>query len=87
MADKIFIEERNGHKLIRCPGCGYSHALDDRWAFNNDLEKPTFSPSLLVKSGKDFKEICHSFIREGVWEFLNDCTHDKAGQKVPVPEW
>lgn len=28
--------------------------------------------------------ICHSFIREGYWEFLTDCTHELAGQRVPM---
>lgn len=27
---------------------------------------------------------CHSYRRIGVWEFLSDCTHDMAGQKVPM---
>jgi hypothetical protein len=33
---------------------------------------------------------CHSFIRDGVWEFLSDSTHTLAGQHVPMvalPEW
>lgn len=33
---------------------------------------------------------CHSFLRDGVWEFLPDSAHDLAGQRVPVvsiPKW
>lgn len=33
---------------------------------------------------------CHSFLRDGVWDFLGDCAHALAGQKVPmvpVPDW
>lgn len=33
---------------------------------------------------------CHSFIREGQWQFLGDCEHKLAGQTVPmvpVPDW
>ena len=33
---------------------------------------------------------CHSFMRDGVWDFLSDCAHSLAGQKVPVeplPDW
>lgn len=33
---------------------------------------------------------CHSFLRNGVWEFLGDCAHSLAGQKVPMvplPDW
>jgi hypothetical protein len=28
---------------------------------------------------------CHTFIRGGMVEFLNDCTHRFAGQRVPLP--
>ena len=38
--------------IIKCPGCKMSHVLDHRWKFNGDLEKPTFTPSLLVRIGK-----------------------------------
>jgi hypothetical protein len=34
--------------------------------------------------------VCHSFLRNGVWEFLEDCTHTMAGQHVPmvdIPTW
>lgn len=27
---------------------------------------------------------CHSFLREGVWDFLTDCSHELAGRKVPM---
>ena len=33
---------------------------------------------------------CHSFVVAGNWKFLADCTHDLAGQTVPmvpVPDW
>lgn len=29
---------------------------------------------------------CHSFIRDGMIQFLNDCTHALAGQTVPLPD-
>jgi hypothetical protein len=31
--------------------------------------------------------ICHSFVRAGRIEFLNDCTHHLAGQTVDLPDW
>lgn len=35
---------------------------------------------------KVFKcERCHSFIRNGMIEFLSDCTHALAGKVVPIP--
>lgn len=43
-------EEIRGYTL-KCPGCGDYHVYDSRWEFNGDFEKPTFTPSYLVKSG------------------------------------
>lgn len=33
---------------------------------------------------------CHSFIKNGQWQFLSDCAHELAGQTVPMvplPDW
>lgn len=30
--------------------------------------------------------VCHSWVRDGMIEFLGDCTHALAGQTVPLPE-
>ncbi|MCK5132686.1 MAG: hypothetical protein KAR40_11110 [Candidatus Sabulitectum sp.] len=78
-----------------CPGCERMHEVavnspfpnGAQWAYNNDPEKPTFSPSLHIKGEAS---CCHSFVREGNIEFLSDCTHKLAGQTValpPLPEW
>jgi len=39
-----------------CPGCESAHAVPvegdgSKWQFNGDLEKPTLSPSLLIRTG------------------------------------
>ncbi|MGL5879184.1 MAG: DUF6527 family protein [Xenococcaceae cyanobacterium] len=31
-------------------------------------------------------KICHSFVTDGKIRFLSDCTHDKAGQTLQLPE-
>ena len=46
---------------IRCPGCGEFHSMQvapsggpvsgPNWGFNGNLEKPTFTPSILSRSG------------------------------------
>lgn len=40
---------------FRCPGCGEVHVVPVKgpkaWTWNGSLEKPTLSPSLLVRSG------------------------------------
>lgn len=79
--------DANGMHWVWCPGCDMRHRFDERWQFNGDNEKPTFSPSLLVRW--DFGEqrepkVCHSFVRDGEWQYLSDCTHSLAGQTVPM---
>lgn len=86
--------ELDGTKVweIDCPGCKYGHPFhvggsrpNERWTFNGDLDAPTFAPSLLVN--KDRPEgRCHSFVKKGNIQFLNDCFHDLKGQTVPLPD-
>jgi len=78
-----------------CPGCKHTHLLPvgvgdghthARWEFNGDLEAPTFSPSILAQwENRKGKRVCHSFVKAGQIQFLNDCTHELAGQTVPLP--
>lgn len=82
-----------------CPGCDALHGITinpDKgangagWEFTGTLEKPTYSPSQLstwegLRNGKETKETCHTFIRDGMIQFLNDCTHALKGQTVPLP--
>lgn len=50
---KVTISEYEGRKTFsfQCPGCKESHNIGETWQFNGDVERPTFSPSILVKSG------------------------------------
>jgi Family of unknown function (DUF6527) len=105
--------------MFFCPGCKHAHHIqhgaDDgpRWGWNGDAEKPTFTPSVLVRGVElpdneaeyaEYVEIyktggseaamnsrfgtrCHSFITDGRIQFLNDCTHELAGQTVELPDW
>jgi len=81
--------------MIECPACKCSHGFwtnlpnsKSNWTFvNNDLEKPTFYPSMLVYANKtgDQKR-CHSFVKEGKIQYLDDCEHDMRGQTVELPD-
>lgn len=31
--------------------------------------------------------VCHSYINDGMIQFLGDCTHALAGKTVPIPGW
>jgi hypothetical protein len=41
----------DGQTLFWCPGCKEPHGVNSRWTFNGDSNAPTFSPSVLVRSG------------------------------------
>lgn len=86
---------------FRCPGCNSWHNVktsENGWGFNGDVEKPTFTPSILVTheakpdAAEEFKEwrekrVCHSFVTGGRIQFLGDCTHELAFQTVDIPDW
>lgn len=101
-----------GGIAYRCP-CGDAHYVTrPRWTWNGDLERPTFTPSVLVTTGHYIPlerndgscwctynaehpddpapfgcYRCHSYVRDGVVEFLADCTHALAGKSVPLGDW
>lgn len=57
------------------------------WDWNGSVDAPTYAPSVLVlyRHGEPpADDRCHSFIRDGHWEFLGDSTHPLAGQTVPM---
>jgi len=74
--------------FFKCPGCKEDHVIiEGKWQFNGDINSPTFSPSLLVQgTSKDNPDYfrCHSFIRNGMIQFLSDCTHELKGQTVTL---
>lgn len=108
---KLLRTAQGGLICFWCPGCDEAHCVDSTWTFNLSAEAPTFSPSILVRSGHflpghtgntcwctynaehpDEEDpftctICHSFVRDGMIEFLSDCTHKLAGQTVLLPEF
>jgi hypothetical protein len=83
-------ELRNGQVWFWCAGCETHHAITPgRWTWNDDTERPTFSPSVLVtyEFGSDrAPKLCHSFVRDGRIQYLTDCTHALAGQTVPLED-
>lgn len=45
------LKESGDHYAFFCPGCKTWHSVGKGWTFNKDFEYPTFSPSILVRSG------------------------------------
>ena len=51
MAAKVH-QRQPGHWAFHCPGCREDHHFAvPRWAWDGSIDRPTFSPSLLVTSG------------------------------------
>ncbi len=93
---KIEQTETGPDYTFECPGCGCYHGVwtsrpnsitNGIWTFNGDINKPTFSPSLLIRFNQDGKEcVCHSFVRDGKIQYLGDCTHVFKNQTIELPE-
>ena len=85
-----------GAYLFWCPGCECAHSIwtdpnrkGPCWKFNGDVENPTISPSLRVQHHRHLVGdiICHSFIKEGKIQYLNDSTHKLKGKTIEIPDW
>lgn len=65
------------------------------WEWNENPDRLTVTPSILSRGtyttpGGTEERVCHSFFTDGQWHYLDDCTHDLAGQTADpteVPEW
>ena len=92
--------DRSGVMLMLwCPGCDQLHAPSVEgtgppiWQWDNNLESPTLSPSILITwtEGEEKTEHrCHSYLIAGNWQFLADSTHKLRSQTVPMvplPKW
>lgn len=95
-------DETNGIRyealMFACPGCASFREHSDglhmlpvntnekspSWDWNGDREKPTLTPS--IKTSTHDGLVCHSFLRDGIFEYLNDSTHKFSGQKVDLPD-
>ena len=55
--------------------------------FKEFIEYKEDGKPLIGKQGTEFTYVCHSFIRDGKIQFLNDCTHELAGRTVELPEF
>lgn len=84
--------------MFYCSGCKGPHMITinspNSWTFDGNYDSPTISPSVLAR-GRDrdpndetklVDTVCHLFLKNGILQFLDDCTHELKGQSVPLPE-
>jgi len=80
------VKNEEGSYIFWCPGCECAHGINATWTFDGNLEQPTVSPSILARTGETR---CHSFVKNGQIRYLNDCSHELAGQTIDLvpPPW
>jgi hypothetical protein len=57
----------------------YGHTSEHCWCTYNREHADTPASFVCYR--------CHSFVRDGIIQFLGDCTHALANQTVPLPQW
>lgn len=92
-----------------CEGCGCGHGVwtvkrnpnGPVWGFNNNMDAPTFTPSIKVTGTQPITDdeharimrgekieprplCCHLYVKNGMIEYLGDCTHALRGKTVPM---
>lgn len=76
-----------------CPGCKHYHWFNvvadehpkgEKWSFNGNMDKPTFSPSLLHDEPMESGKRCHLHVQDGIIKYCGDCSHALAGKEVPL---
>jgi hypothetical protein len=74
--------------MFVCPACKSVHQCDHRWGFNGDVERPSFSGSVLVHGDSSIgRPHCHSVVTNGRIAYGADSTHAFAGQTLDLPDW
>lgn len=92
MKKLVLSEEGPFDLLFYCPACECYHGVSTKepeptWNWNNNLCKPTFTPSIRVKyfNNRLGRKInCHFFVKDGKIEYLSDCTHLYASKTVEM---
>lgn len=94
------IETRDGW-MVKCVCPSQWHVFPKqplnngaKWAFNGDMEKPTFTPSMNVGVNMPGPHHnpecetwrCHFIVTAGVAHYCGDCTYH-AGESIPLQAW
>jgi len=71
MKNEILRSAKGGRLMFWCPGCDGAHAVQvgegpgPRWGFNGDHERPTFTPSVLVRGTRRITDAERDLILSG----------------------
>ena len=106
LCEAVWQGQKYQYLLINCPGCAAARGKETfegllhlpvntdvrvAWEWDGNLERPTLNPSIRTSGMHASQEwVCHSFLRDGVFEFGGDSTHELAGQHVEmldIPDW
>ena len=82
----VIVNEGGNLWMFWCPGCACAHGIDTSpggWEFDGNAARPTIKPSILVLGPKR----CHSFVTDGMIEFLVDTEGMMANKTMELPEW
>ena len=74
---------------IFCPACLQIHCINHSpggWSFNGDVEKPTILPSIGFHGEDNGGAYCHTYVKDGMIQFLGDSGHAYAGQMLELPD-
>lgn len=84
-----------GGIVFFCPACKTTHSINTNpkngpvWQYSNNKNTgATILPS--IKCTVDYPRytsVCHFYITNNHFRYLNDCTHQLAGQTVEIPNW
>jgi hypothetical protein len=82
-----------GRYVFFCPGCKANHVIDTTPSKNRayhvltgTFANPTIRASVMSNpKNLPGRPRCHSFVTNGVIDYLNDCTHELSGKKVKLP--
>ncbi len=77
------LHKRDDFYIFWCSGCQCGHIYFPTWNFNNNINKPTFTPSLL---NWNENSRCHLFLTDGKIHYCGDCSHLLAGQIVDMED-
>ena len=68
---RILRDTTDNGLMFWCPGCNEAHRIQHgagggpRWGWNGDIEKPTFTPSILVQGVKRMTDTEHASYMRG----------------------